>query len=49
MLDLCRKHNITADIELIKMEHINTAMERLSQADVKYCFVIDVANSFSSL
>jgi cinnamyl-alcohol dehydrogenase len=27
MLDLCRKHNITADIELIKMEHINTAME----------------------
>ncbi|CAK8578910.1 unnamed protein product [Lathyrus sativus] len=49
MLDFCGKHNITADIELIKMDQINTAMERLSKADVKYRFVIDVANSFSSL
>lgn len=49
MLEFCGKHNITADIELIKMDQINTAMERLSKADVKYRFVIDVANSFSSL
>lgn len=49
MLDFCGKHNITADIELIKMDQINTAMERLSKADVKYRFVIDVANSFASL
>ncbi|XP_020215765.1 probable mannitol dehydrogenase isoform X2 [Cajanus cajan] len=49
MLDFCGKHNISADIELIKMDHINTAMERLSKSDVKYRFVIDVANSFSSL
>ncbi|KAK2384792.1 cinnamoyl-Coa reductase [Trifolium repens] len=49
MLNFCAKHNITADIELIKMDQINTAMERLSKADVKYRFVIDVANSFSSL
>lgn len=49
MLDFCGKHNITADIELIKMHEINTAMERLHKADVKYRFVIDVANSFSSL
>jgi cinnamyl-alcohol dehydrogenase len=49
MLDFCGKHNITADIELIKMNQIKTAMERLSKADVKYRFVIDVANSFSSL
>jgi len=49
MLDFCGKHNITADIELIKMNQINTAMERLGKNDVKYRFVIDVANSFSSL
>lgn len=49
MLDFCGKHGITADIELIKLNEINTAMERLSKADVKYRFVIDVANSLSSL
>ncbi|MED6209268.1 cinnamoyl-Coa reductase [Stylosanthes scabra] len=48
MLDFCGKHNITANIELIKMDEINTAIERLSKADVKYRFVIDVANSLSS-
>ncbi|KAF7834189.1 putative mannitol dehydrogenase [Senna tora] len=47
MLDFCGKHNITAEIELIKMDQINTAMERLAKSDVKYRFVIDVANSFS--
>jgi len=47
MLDFCAKHGITADIELIKMEDINTAMERLAKSDVKYRFVIDVANSLS--
>ncbi|PIA41156.1 hypothetical protein AQUCO_02300153v1 [Aquilegia coerulea] len=45
MLDFCAKKNIVADIELIKMDYINTAMERLSKADVHYRFVIDVANS----
>ncbi|KAL1326854.1 hypothetical protein HN51_036978 [Arachis hypogaea] len=48
MLDFCAKHNITANIELIKMDEINTAIERLSKSDVKYRFVIDVANSLSS-
>lgn len=48
MLDFCGEHNITADIELIKMDYINTAMERLSKSDVRYRFVIDVANSLSS-
>ncbi len=47
MLDFCAKHGITSDIELIKMEDINTAMERLAKSDVKYRFVIDVANSLS--
>ncbi|XP_038712990.1 probable cinnamyl alcohol dehydrogenase 9 [Tripterygium wilfordii] len=47
MLDFCAKHNITADIELVKMQDVNKAMDRLAKADVKYRFVIDVANSLS--
>lgn len=49
MLDFCGKHNITCDIELIRMDYINTAMERLAKSDVRYRFVIDVAKSLSSL
>jgi len=45
MVDLAGKHNITADIELISADYVNTAMERLAKADVKYRFVIDVANT----
>lgn len=44
MLDFCGKHNITADIELINMQDINTAYERLLKGDVKYRFVIDMAS-----
>ncbi|KAM6563613.1 hypothetical protein CsatB_023611 [Cannabis sativa] len=47
MLDFCAKHDITADIELIKMEEINTAFERLAKSDVRYRFVIDVGSSLS--
>lgn len=47
MLDFCAEHGITADIELIRMEEINTAMERLAKSDVRYRFVIDMANSVS--
>ncbi|PON83527.1 Alcohol dehydrogenase superfamily, zinc-type [Trema orientale] len=47
MLDFCAKHNITADIELIRMDEINTAFERLAKSDVRYRFVIDVDNSLS--
>jgi uncharacterized zinc-type alcohol dehydrogenase-like protein len=42
MLDFCAKHNITADIELIKVEEINEAFVRLQKGDVKYRFVIDL-------
>ncbi|CAG7866590.1 unnamed protein product [Brassica rapa] len=48
MLDFCAKHNIVADIELIKMSNINSAMDRLAKSDVRYRFVIDVANSINS-
>jgi len=44
MLDFCGKHNITADIELIPIEKINEAYERVIKADVKYRFVIDIAS-----
>lgn len=42
MLDFCSKHNIMADIELIKMQEVNDAFERLKKGDVKYRFVIDM-------
>ncbi|XP_027178853.1 probable mannitol dehydrogenase [Coffea eugenioides] len=48
MLEFCAKHNIAADIELIRMDQINSAMERLAKSDVRYRFVVDVANSLAS-
>lgn len=42
MLDFCGKHNITSDIELINMQDINSAYERVTSNDVKYRFVIDM-------
>ncbi len=44
MLDFCGKHNITSDIEIIRMDQINTAYERMLKGDVKYRFVIDMAS-----
>lgn len=42
VLDFCAKHGITADIELIGVQDVNTALERLEKGDVKYRFVIDM-------
>ncbi|WP_142687207.1 NAD(P)-dependent alcohol dehydrogenase [Chitinophaga polysaccharea] len=42
MLDFCGQHNITADIEMINIQQINEAYERLLKGDVKYRFVIDM-------
>jgi uncharacterized zinc-type alcohol dehydrogenase-like protein len=44
MLDFCAEHGITSDIELIKIQQINDAYERLVKSDVKYRFVIDMAS-----
>ncbi|WP_461532821.1 NAD(P)-dependent alcohol dehydrogenase [Sinomicrobium sp.] len=44
MLDFCGKHNITSDIEMIAIQDINKAYERLLKSDVKYRFVIDMAS-----
>src|SRR5690348_2425593 len=44
MLDFCSKHNIVSDIEMINIQQINEAYDRLLKGDVKYRFVIDMAS-----
>lgn len=44
MLDFCGKHNITSDVEIIPIQKINEAYERLAKSDVKYRFSIDMAS-----
>jgi alcohol dehydrogenase (NADP+) len=44
MLDFCGKHNIVSDIEMINIQQINQAYDRLLKGDVKYRFVIDMAS-----
>jgi uncharacterized zinc-type alcohol dehydrogenase-like protein len=43
MLDFCAKHGITCDIEMIKIQDIDAAYDRMLKSDVKYRFVIDMA------
>lgn len=47
MLDFCGNHNITADIELISIDKVNQAYERVLNSDVRYRFVIDI-NSYKN-
>jgi alcohol dehydrogenase (NADP+) len=44
MLNFCGEHQITSDIEIIPIQQINQAYERLLKSDVKYRFVIDMAS-----
>jgi alcohol dehydrogenase (NADP+) len=44
MLDFCGSHNITADVEVIPIQKVNVAYERMLTSDVKYRFVIDMAS-----
>src|SRR5206468_12534362 len=44
MLDFCGEHDITADVEVIPIEKVNEAYERLLKSDVKYRFSIDMAS-----
>jgi len=44
MLDFCGAHNITADVEVIPIQKVNEAYERLLRSDVKYRFAIDMAS-----
>ncbi|MBK8723342.1 MAG: NAD(P)-dependent alcohol dehydrogenase [Saprospiraceae bacterium] len=44
MLDFCGEHNIVSEIEIINMQNINEAYERMLKSDVRYRFVIDMAS-----
>lgn len=44
MLDFCAEHNVLPDVEMIDMQNINEAYERMLKSDVKYRFVIDMAS-----
>jgi uncharacterized zinc-type alcohol dehydrogenase-like protein len=44
MLDFCAAHDVAPDIEMIRMQQINEAYDRLLKGDVKYRFVIDMAS-----
>ncbi|KAI3731891.1 hypothetical protein L1987_63083 [Smallanthus sonchifolius] len=48
MIDFAAKHKIIAAIELIPIDYINIAMERLQKSNVRYRFVIDIANTLKS-
>jgi uncharacterized zinc-type alcohol dehydrogenase-like protein len=42
MLDFCAEHNIVSDIEMIRIDQVNEAYERMLKSDVRYRFVIDM-------
>jgi uncharacterized zinc-type alcohol dehydrogenase-like protein len=44
MLDYCGAHTIVSDVEMIRIDQINEAFERLLKQDVKYRFVIDMSS-----
>ena len=44
MLDFCGQHNLTADVEVIPIQKVNEAYERMVRSDVKYRFSIDMAS-----
>lgn len=45
MIDFAAKHDVKPDIEVVPTDYVNTAMERLLKADVKYRFVIDIGKT----
>ena len=44
LLDFCGKHAIASDVEVIRIQEVNEAFERMLRSDVKYRFVIDMAS-----
>jgi uncharacterized zinc-type alcohol dehydrogenase-like protein len=44
MLEFCAEHGITADIEMVNMDQVNEAWDRIEKNDVKYRFVLDLAS-----
>ncbi|PKI44611.1 hypothetical protein CRG98_034966 [Punica granatum] len=47
MINFCAEHKIYPEIELIPIQYANEALERLEKSDVKFRFVIDIANSLN--
>lgn len=47
MLDFAAEHSITANIEIIPMDYVNTATERVEKSDIRYRFVIDIGNTLT--
>ena len=48
MLDFCGQHNVTSEIEIIPIQQVNQAYERVLNSDVRYRFVIDMASLASA-
>lgn len=48
MIDFAAINGVKPEIEVIAVDYVNTAMERLAKADVKYRFVIDVGNTLKA-
>jgi uncharacterized zinc-type alcohol dehydrogenase-like protein len=44
MLDFCAQHGVAADVEVISIDKINEAYERMLKGDVRYRFVIDISS-----
>ncbi len=44
MLDYCADKGITCDVEMINIQDVNTAYDRMLKSDVRYRFVIDIAS-----
>ena len=42
MLDFCAAHNVASDVEMIRMDQIDEAYDRMESSDVKFRFVIDM-------
>jgi uncharacterized zinc-type alcohol dehydrogenase-like protein len=47
MLDFCSRHNIACDVQVIPVQKLNEAYERVVRSDVRYRFVIDIGNSLN--
>lgn len=48
MIDFASKHSIASDVEVVPMDYVNVASERLVRGDVRYRFVVDVGNTTKS-
>lgn len=47
MMDFAAEHNITANVEVVPMDYVNNAMDRIEKGDVRYWFVIDIEKTLT--